>query len=947
MRPAGSRFTRFAVPFLAFALTAPAVAQQAAAPAPAAVPWLYKGSDIPVDREWLFGELPNGLRYAVRRNGVPPRQVAIRVAIDAGSLMEQPQEAGFAHYNEHLSFRNSRYVPDGEAKRVWQRLGATFGSDTNASTTPTQTIYRLDLPNASPEGLDESVKILSGMLAAPNITQTGVDAERRTVLAELREGNGPQQRVGDATRQLFFAGQKLGGPSPIGTPETLAAATPETLKAFHDRWYRPDKTVVVIAGDGEPAQFEALIRKYFADWKPIGSKPADPDFGKPSATGPRAAVLVEPGLPMLVNLAVLRPWTYKDDTIEMNRARLIDTVATRLINRRLETRARAGGSFLSAGIDQDDVARSVDGTFIQIVPLGEDWAAAVRDVRGVIADALANPPSQADIDREANEFAAALQVGVETSRTESGGQLADTLIEAVAIRETVASAEVARDVFANMKPRLTPAAMMASTKTLLTGSPLRAVLTLPAPDPGAEARLQSVLNETVKPGRASGAGRPVSFDRVPKLGTPGTVVKRAPVSQIGIEFVELSNGTRLILFPFTAESGRIHITARFGAGRAALPLDPKSAAWAGENAIVASGVGTLGQDELDRLTSGRRINMSFDVGDDAFLLRASTRAADLDDQLKLLAAKLLKPGWDPNPVARAKAAALTGYATTSASPSAVLGRDLQGLLHGNDPRWSTPSRETMAALTPARFRALWEPLLATGPVELVLFGDFEADKAIAAAAASFGALPARPAPVITRPDSPPPVATPQPIVRTHTGAPDQAAAVLAWPTGGGLDDVFESRKLDVLSAIFNDRLFEQLREGEGASYSPSVSSQWPTGMPNGGSFVVTAQLRPEGTDAFFTLTRAIAADLAAKPVAPDELARAVGPMRQQVERASSGATFWLSQLSGATRDPRKLTALATLTADLTRITPADVQAAARRWLVSGKEFRMIVVPEKR
>jgi len=94
--------------------------------------WLYKGSDIVPDAGWHFGTLSNGVRYAVRRNGVPPGQVSIRVRMDAGSLMETDSERGYAHLIEHLSFRGSEFVPDGEAKRIWQRFGATFGSDNNA-----------------------------------------------------------------------------------------------------------------------------------------------------------------------------------------------------------------------------------------------------------------------------------------------------------------------------------------------------------------------------------------------------------------------------------------------------------------------------------------------------------------------------------------------------------------------------------------------------------------------------------------------------------------------------------------------------------------------------------------------------------------------------------------------------------------------------------------------
>src|SRR5437660_1393727 len=116
-------------------------------------PWLFERSDIPPDPEWHFGKLSTGLRYAVRKNGVPPGQVAVRVRIDAGSLNERDSEQGYAHLIEHLSFRGSKYVPDGEAKRVWQRFGATFGSDSNAQTTATQTVYKLDLPGATEGGL--------------------------------------------------------------------------------------------------------------------------------------------------------------------------------------------------------------------------------------------------------------------------------------------------------------------------------------------------------------------------------------------------------------------------------------------------------------------------------------------------------------------------------------------------------------------------------------------------------------------------------------------------------------------------------------------------------------------------------------------------------------------------------------------------------------------------
>jgi zinc protease len=211
--------------------------------------WLYKGSDIAPDPAWHFGTLKNGLRYAIRRNGVPPGQISVRVRIDAGSLYETDAERGFAHLIEHLSFRGSKYVPDGEAKRIWQRMGTTFGSDTNAQTTTTQTVFKLDLPSATPAGIDESLKIMSGMVSAPNITPEALNAERPAVLAEQREQPGAQVRYIDALNHTLFAGQPLADRSPIGNIKTLEAATAASVKAFHDRWYRPSRVMISIAGD--------------------------------------------------------------------------------------------------------------------------------------------------------------------------------------------------------------------------------------------------------------------------------------------------------------------------------------------------------------------------------------------------------------------------------------------------------------------------------------------------------------------------------------------------------------------------------------------------------------------------------------------------------------------------------------------------------------------------
>lgn len=963
-----SRAARRLALFLPLALLAapPAPAKPAravaarAVPAAAArdVPWLYRGSDVPQDREWTFGELGNGLRYAVRHNGVPPGQVSIRIRIDAGSLNERDSERGYAHLIEHLSFRQSRYLAEGAAIPTWQRFGATFGSDTNAETSPTQTVYKLDLPDVSAVNLDESFRLLSGMMAAPTLSEANIRTEVPIVLAEKRERGGAGERVADATRATYYKGQLLGDRPPIGTVDSLENAHQDAVRAFHDRWYRPENTVVVVTGDATPQQLAALVTKYFADWKASGAHLPPPAFGDPVAPAgidPRnpvgeTTVLVEPDLPRVINYAVLRPWRQVHDSIVYNQGLMTDALAQQIINRRLEARARAGGSYLLAQVGQDKVSRSVDGTFVTITPLSNDWRAALRDVRGVIADAMARAPTQEEIDREFAEMQIQYASSVEQRTLMPGAKIADDLITALDIHETVASPETVLNLFKRTKPLFTPAAVLAHSRSLFAGKVIRALAIVPTAAEANGDALRTALREpVVADGSSRLAARTVSFADLPAIGTPQPAIADAPIGLLDIERVDFANGVKAVLWPSKDEPGRVTVKVRFGAGyRGFAPADAPYITL-GETALVSSGLGTLGQEDLDRIATGRKMGFDFAVDDTAFVLSANTRAADLNDQLYLFAAKLATPRWDAAPVIRAKAAAAIAYESFETSPSGVLQRDLRYLLADRDPRFRTASPAELAATTPEGFRRVWEPLLRDGPIELQVFGDFDRAATIAALGRTFGALSQRtPLPASTRAAVGAfPAYNAQPLILGHRGDPGQAAAVVSWPTGGGIAGVQESRQLEILTELFNNRLLDALREKLGASYAPQVSSSWPLDLKSGGSLSAVAQLKPEAVPTFFATVDQIAADMIAKPPTADELERVTVPLRQLINRAATSSTFFMTQLEGATSEPERVTSLGTLLADYTVTTPERMQALAARYLLRSKSWRMAVLPQAR
>lgn len=958
------------LPFVLFAPSSAAqpVADPAAAvlasdlPPPAALqtgeetPWIYRGSDVPQDREWLFGEMDNGLRYAVRNNRVPPGQVSIRIRVDAGSLHEEDAERGFAHLLEHLTFRESKYLGQAAAIPTWQRLGATFGSDTNAETSPTQTVYKLDLPNATPAALAESFKLLSGMIREPVLSPENLSAEVPIVLAEKRERGGAALRVAEESRKVLFAGQRLADRLPIGTDETLRGATADAVEAFHERWYRPENTVIVVAGDADPQQLASLVERWFADWKVAGKAAAAPNFGDPlPPTGSDAAnpvgevgVLVEADLPRTMTYSIMRPWRPVDDTIEYNEGLLLDYLSQAIINRRLEAKARAGGSYLYAQVQQDDVSRSTDATFVSFAPLTDDWQAALADVRGVIADAVSAPPTQEEIAREMAEQEVAYASSVEQRSVMAGSQLADSIVGAVDIREAVAAPETVLQVFNGMRDQFTPANVLEHTRDLFAGDVIRATYVTPAVGEADEAALRAALLTPVKPDSSARLeAKTISFDELPPIGEPGAVVAEGSLGVLGIERVQFANGVNAILWANDAEPGRVALKVRFGAGQRAFGPGDAPYIALGQTALISSGLGELGQEELDRISTGRKMGFNFDIGEGVFTFSAQTRSADLADQLYLFAAKLGMPRWDANPVVRAKAAARLAYESYATSPSGVLGRDLEYLLRNQDPRFKTPDPASLAAATPEGFREVWEPILQQGPIEVLIFGEFDRDATVAALARTFGALPARQpvAPAISAKVSTFPEPTADPVVLRHRGDANQAAAVVAWPSGGGDTNLRESRQLEILTDLFNNRLIEKMRERAGASYAPQVGSRWPVDVDGGGAITAVAQLRPEDVPVFFAAAEAIARDLVENPATADELERVTEPLKQLISRASTGNTFWMFQVEGASQRPGRLEQVRSLLSDYTQTTPEAMQALARRYFAGRPGYRVAVIPE--
>ncbi|HEX8534608.1 MAG TPA: insulinase family protein, partial [Allosphingosinicella sp.] len=868
--------------------------------------WLYRGSDIPRDPAWTFGSLPNGVRYAVRRNALPAGQVSIRVRIDTGSMNEEENERGWAHLVEHMAFRGSKSFGDREARHIWQQLGASFGSDTNASTTPTQTVYQLDLPKNDAANLDQSLHVLSEMVDTSLFDPAAVEAEKKIVLAE--RGRIPELafRMQETSWPLFYAGLRYADRLTIGTEATLQAANAERLRAFYERWYRPERATVIMVGDADPKLMEQLIAKRFGDWKGTGPAPKEPDYGSIRRLNERAAAVTYPGAPYAANLMWLRPYRRLPNTRARERLDLARSLAERIVNRRLEAKARTGASYVGAGVNETRSTNVADMTQLSITAREGKWQEAMAETFAIIADALRAPPSQAEIARELQNMRSSGQSAVQGEPTVRSPQWAQQLVTAIDGNSIVASSATSLALLEEFSPQMTPAAVAAATRELFSGAGPRLVLLSPQPVTLPAVNQALVSAEKAAPA-VRRADRAVSFDTLPKLGTPGKVVSRQRIEDFGVDIVRFANGSSLVFKKTDYEKGSVQVQLRFGEGLTGLSPTQPSLAWL-SGLVGPSGVADLDLDAMERLLTGRRISIGFAASDDAFVLGGRTNGTDLADQLRLLATKLAYPRWDEQLFARSKAGSLESYDLSFASASSRAGREFGAFTRSGDKRWSAPEKAEIAATTPADFQRFFTPLLANGPIEAIIVGDVEVETAIAAVASSIGALPDR-APARIAPgarDVRPPAPNPTPKTFTHNGDKNQAYAAIGWNTFGGTERRRERRALSLAANMFRVRLFDRLREEEGASYSPSANSVTSDELPEWGIFYAASELRPESAPVFFRIAREIVADLAAKPAAADEFARAQNPIVSGIERRLKTNAYWLSEMEGWSREPERM-----------------------------------------
>jgi zinc protease len=277
--------TQIFVLVLLLTLVSLAVAQTPVAPS--------LSDKIPVEREITIGQLPNGLRYYVRANKKPEKRAELRLVIKAGSVLEDDEQLGLAHFLEHMAFNGTKNFPKNEIVKFIESVGMRFGADLNAYTSFDETVYMLTIPTDKPEVIEKAVLILEDWAHNVSLETEEIDKERGVVMEEWRLRRGAGARTTDKLFPILLKGSRYADRLPIGKPEILQNFKPETLKKFYIDWYRPDLMAVIAVGDFDKTVVENLIKTRFGSIPAATSPRPRPEFDIPDHEGSVYAITTD------------------------------------------------------------------------------------------------------------------------------------------------------------------------------------------------------------------------------------------------------------------------------------------------------------------------------------------------------------------------------------------------------------------------------------------------------------------------------------------------------------------------------------------------------------------------------------------------------------------------------------------------------------------------------
>ena len=916
---------------------------------------------MPVGPGVTVGQLENGLQYYIRENSEPANRAEFSLVVKVGSVVEDEDQLGLAHFLEHMAFNGTENFEKQELIDFMESIGMRMGADLNAGTSFDETRYMLQIPTDSPEVMANTFQILEDWAHGLTLDPEEIDKERGVIIEEWRLRRGAAARIQDEQFPVLLRDSRYAERSPIGTVESLETFEHEALRRFYRDWYRPDLMAVIAVGDFDRAEVEALLIEHFEGI----SAPENPreriEYSVPDHDETLFTIATDEELTS-TSVAVYHMLALDEqETIGGYRQQLVEGLYNGMLNLRLGEIARnPNPPFLGAGSSKGSLVRS-KGAYLLSANVPEDGIERGLEVVFTEAERVARFGFTAsELERQKIDVLRGIERAYTDRANRGSASYAAEYSRAFLDDEPIPGIEYEFELYKRFIPEMT------LTEVNQIGSewirPQNRVVVVTGPekedlDMPSEEALLAVLTGVADMEITAYEETVIAQPLLAEIPEGSTGVGTREFAEDIVEW-ELGNGVRVALKPTDFREDQV-LFQGFSPGGTSLASDeewiPASSATV---LLQGGGLGPFNTTDLRRVLTGkvasaRPFISSFEEG-----VTGSGSPQDLETMFQLIYMTFTAPRADPEYFEVFNTRNRAGLQNRDASPAVAFNDAINRIMTQDALRSRPVTVETLDHTDLGGSLAFYQDRFEdASDFTFIFVGNIDLDVMRPLVERYLGGLPSTNR-VETWRDlgERPPRGVIEEIVRK--GLEPQSQTRLFFT--GSIDYGDRSQRLGiaVMTSVLETRLREVLREELGGTYSVSVGSSFSWRPAGQYRLSISFGSDPERADELLAAVYEEIDRLKSSPPDEAEVNDVLEAQRRAWETNQESNSWWLSVLDGRYRylldqsDGRYpsgdvlLETLPTYGADLDALTPPRIQELARRYFDQDNRVRVTLLPEQ-
>lgn len=911
---------------------------------------LRKEKLLPLDTAVRTGKLANGFTYYIRHNTEPKNRVLMYLVNKAGSVLEDEDQRGLAHFMEHMSFNGTTHFPHNELVDYLQKAGVRFGADINAYTSFDETVYQLPLPSDKPEILKEGILIMHDWAQSATLDPVEIDKERGVVLEEKRLGKGASDRMRRQYWPVLLNNSRYAVRVPIGLDTVLDNFKRPVIARFYHDWYRPDLQALIVVGDINADSMVRVVKKQFSDLKNPLHEKVRPTY-KVLLTGKNQFVAVtDKEMTATVAEVIIKHPLPQLRTKADYRRTIIQGLFNQMLGERYgELLRQSDPPFVQGGAEISGFIANLDSFDASVIAKPGELEKGLKAVWRETERLKRFGFTITELERAKTAYLSRMdEMLKEKDKTNSASfvnEYQQYFLKGIAAPGITAEYQLTK----NDLPGVTLNDLNNLTAEYITGINRDVLIMAPNKDksilPDEETVnnwLKSVSNEKLQPYKDEVSTQPLLAVQP----VPGKISDSKYDSQLKITTLTLGNGLKVLLKPTDFKNDEILFTA-FAPGGTSISSDAdyQSAANAA-NLVAGGGAGNYNPNQLDKFMEGKQLWVSPFINERFEGFNGSSTPEDLETALQLVHAYFTEPRKDTaifnEFISRSKA----GLANRANDPNSVFGDTVSAVLSNYNLRRTGPTIEKINRVNLDKAYEFYRNRFSDASnFSFIFVGNIDANKLKPLLEKYLGSLPSRNA---NEQANDLDIHIPEGLIQTniYKGTEPKATVLLVF---SGIFDYNKANtiKLDALKEALEIRLLQRLREDESGVYSPGVFVQTNKYPQSRYAFVVQFGCAPQNAD------KLIASTL-------DEISklRTAGPSQENVDkwRAEEKNSFepqlktngfWLGYLNGQLQNKEDVSQVNQYETMLDAIKPEDLKNTAIRYLDGKNYVRLVLLPESK